>query len=346
MRPPIFFLGILSIAISSFSQGIIDGILTINLAQNQGKIIRLTKSPFTLKAIVLENRLIGKGINYEWSAEDRIQPIPPLEFNYETQIGVASSSECTKLDKLLKSLSISTDESNLPLLIDSIQDIQEIIKVRKLACQSLIDSAKKAIAGTLDTLKMENLSISLNKDRELQITIKRDTKIWSIIYSTEKTSHWSVLYGFTYISNYISPMKTYYAKQDTGNSFIITPSDTSNLKKIFQNITPTLMFTWHTTFKDSWLQFGGVGGISLNLLNPTAMVGPAIIIGENLSLNSGIVFTQKNALVGKYISGQRITDNLDFDQLHEKVCVAELFFSIGFRFATNPFGTKEKSDSK
>ena len=76
------------------------------------------------------------------------------------------------------------------------------------------------------------------------------------------------------------------------------------------------------------------------------MISPSIIIADNLSVNIGAIFTQKDRLRGQYSEGQSLRESLDFDQLHEKKHQLEWFVSIAFRFESNPFKKKEDNDSK
>ena len=62
-----------------------------------------------------------------------------------------------------------------------------------------------------------------------------------------------------------------------------------------------------------------------------AMFGPSLVIGDNLTINTGISFLQKYKLKGQYKTDgtQVIKDNLSFDQLHDKIWTYDMFFSIG-----------------
>jgi len=85
--------------------------------------------------------------------------------------------------------------------------------------------------------------------------------------------------------------------------------------------------------------------LSLNFASETGIVnvmaGPSLLIADNVSLSGGLVFTQKNVLMGKYKDGDVVKENLEFDQLHDKKYMLEWFFSLAIRFDTNPFAKKE-----
>lgn len=76
--------------------------------------------------------------------------------------------------------------------------------------------------------------------------------------------------------------------------------------------------------------------------NVTALVAPSIVIGRNVSLSAGVCMTQKQVLKGQYKEGDVVTEDLDFDQLHEKQFMGEWFVSLAIRFEENPFKKKEE----
>ncbi|MCK7556223.1 hypothetical protein MKQ70_14855 [Chitinophaga sedimenti] len=96
------------------------------------------------------------------------------------------------------------------------------------------------------------------------------------------------------------------------------------------------------------IKFGITAGFSYNLENFSSLIGPSITIGDFISLNTGIALAQKDMLKGKYNAGDKISENLDFDQLHTKTWTYDLFFSIGLRFEGlfKKVDEKEKTTSK
>ncbi|MEQ8425056.1 MAG: hypothetical protein RIA63_10125, partial [Cyclobacteriaceae bacterium] len=138
----------------------------------------------------------------------------------------------------------------------------------------------------------------------------------------------------------------FYAKKDGASNYLITKSSNSK-KNVLKNISPTFMYSY-LFFKDPFapLKFGLTGGFLLDLTNPSVMAGPSLVIGDNLSLNIGVAVIQKNQLKGQYMEGQSISDNLDFDQLHNKIWSYDLFFSVGFHFDKNPFKKGEEKATK
>ncbi len=106
------------------------------------------------------------------------------------------------------------------------------------------------------------------------------------------------------------------------------------------------MFSYPVTNKegDSHLAFSAIAATNFSTFSAGA--GVSAIIGENVALGTGIMFTQKYVLNGIYKEGDIIKTNLTYEQLHEKKCGPEIYFTIGLRFDKNPFGTqKNTSDS-
>lgn len=53
---------------------------------------------------------------------------------------------------------------------------------------------------------------------------------------------------------------------------------------------------------------------------------------------------QKYKLMGAYREAQILKTDLNFEALHHKVWLPELYFLIGFRFNSNPFAKKTTDD--
>lgn len=106
------------------------------------------------------------------------------------------------------------------------------------------------------------------------------------------------------------------------------------------------MFSYPLTNKkgDSHLAFSAVA--ATNFSSFYAGTGLSFVIGENVALGTGIMFTQKYVLNGIYKKNDIIKTNLTYDQLHEKKWGPEIYFTIGLRFDKNPFtGANEKAPS-
>jgi len=353
MRNTFTFLICILLMQNSFGQ------IKLDLAKYKpGEKYSQTIEPQTIDYIKLENTLINKKYSLNIKVEKIIDYLP-TDWLLPDKVD-SIKKKCPEEDNLYSRMNGLIDEKKESEISDHIKIISKLLENRKLVeCLGVtkIDSIRKIAEQTTKTYPVA-LPIELKDGEILTISVTRDTLNWVYTFKTKTESPWDVMYGFTYVSNWLNPTKNYFAKADTGKSFIVTEQNKqSSSNSIFKNITPTIMFTYKPlkkyTWKEKWLhsifnnriyQFGFTGGISLDLNNPTAMVSPSIIFADNLSLNFGLVFTQKDVLNGMYKEGDRIFENMTFGQLHEKKYMPELFVSIAFRFEKNIFQKKEKDD--
>lgn len=339
------------------------GQITIDLATvKPGEKFSQTVDPMTVNVITLENILIKPDALYSINIEEKKIPIPPLSFEDRTKVDKnrENGKPCgleNDFNSIKTELTKENRESNIPKLKDKL--LKLIKKADPSICKNIIEDANILIANTTKSCILD-IPVKLKKWEMLTITIKRDTLTWTYTYKTHTESPWSVMYGFTYVPNWLSPSKNYFTKLDSDKKYTITELNVqSNSGKIFKNITPTIMFTckpiekyswkedcWKSFFSNNIYQLGLTGGLSLDLNNPTAMVSPSLIFADNLSLNFGLVFTQKDVLNGKYKEGEQLSEILSFEQLHEKKYMPELFFSIAFRFEKNIFKKDASAENK
>jgi hypothetical protein len=210
--------------------------------------------------------------------------------------------------------------------------------------ESLFESAQLLVESGMK-LDFEE-AFSLRKNDILIIRISRAGK--TIIYTIkmpEEPQRWFVHYGFTYSPEWLSPSRQYYSKSDTGSTYLITRMNGRN-GNFLDNLSPTLQFSYRLLSNRWMLSPSLVGGFSLNFTNPSAMFGTGFIIGDNLSVNIGLMFSQRYFLNGEYTDSQRIDSPKTFNDLHSKRYVPELCFSVAFRFDENPFKTEEVEDKE
>jgi hypothetical protein len=319
--------------------------------------------------VILLNRSIADGVSYAVSTEMNYVESTPFELPTRTQNSILltdtntrENEACNEIIMLSYNLKFELDEKLIPEKIGKLQS--EIEKLEAGKCTANIELAEEFIKkASIDTIEFIQ-TLELSKSAELMLTIRSGTKTWKFQFSTPSGNNWRLFFGFTYVMNQMTPVDQYYASETNSGSYEITKMH-GGRSSYLENITPTLMFTYkprvtYSSTKDhpkyeyaplkaalfnNFYKVGFTGGISLDLTNPTAMVGPSIIIKDNLSLNFGVVFSQKDVLRGKYQEGQIYTENKDFDDLHEKQYMADWFFSIAFRFSSNPFKSGDDSTS-
>lgn len=296
------------------------------------------------------NKLPGDKISYELSVKKTRIAQPAFELPSKaltgTEKAVAGAGGCVNLEAALKVLSNATNETEVAALVEKLQTAmketdQSNCKIQLKDAQNVIDRTRelKGLAQAVNMLDDETLTVKVKRTKPGE-----NDRSWEFQFHTP-VKRWKVYYGFTYSPDLFSGESTYYAKSTSDTAkFIITRGRKENGKNTFKNLTPTVMFSYLFTRKDHDIKFAGTGGVSLDLSNPSAMIGPSIVIGENLSLNVGLVARQKDRLLLKYSNGDEIGEDLGFDQLHEKIWKAEFFFSIGFRFNKNPFAESESKD--
>ena len=319
-----------------FSSFCIAQSLTIDLSKNLNQTFSQTIEPQDLKQIILINKVLLSTVKYAVDIKKE-HPVTAA-INTASFLG-AAAGPCKPIEDAIDILSKENAESKIPDAIVKLQD--EINKASKAEiCTSDVTNAHQLINLTSEHINVN--PIEIRPGDKITITVTRDDKNkWTYVFQTETISHSKIYYGFSYLfSNCLTQFPAYYSKADTGNTFLVTRSN-STTRNVLKNITPTFMYSY-LFFKnpDAVAKFGLTAGFMLDMSNPSVMVSPSLIIGDNVSLNLGLAFTQKDQLKGQYMDGQRIKDNLDFDQLHNKIWTYDLFFSIGFHFDNNPFKKK------
>lgn len=318
--------------------------ITLDLAENKNNSFSQTVEPQKLKQVVIKNKITvdvisGVAVKYQIDIKKEHEEVPAIPTG--GFLAMAGGATCTNLNTALGKLESEIDEEKIP---DEIIEVDKQVKLASAACQQSIDKAAKlkSLTSHVWTL-IDPIDIIAGDKITIVVTRTDNNTKWTYVFSTERIAHSKIYYGFSYLfSNTLTSYPTYYSKQDTGSTYFITRSHNTN-QGILKNISPTFMYSY-LFFKnpDAPIKFGLTGGFMLDLSNPSAVFSPSLIIGDNLSLNLGIALTQKDQLKGQYEPNQRITENLDFDQLHSKVWTYDMFFSIAFHFDKNPF--KKDSD--
>jgi hypothetical protein len=204
-----------------------------------------------------------------------------------------------------------------------------------------------------ETVYAVPLNFKLKNNQTITVTVKRQSKdttiTWIRIFKTPQKSPWIIHFGFTYQPNIVSRYDQFFSKEDTSTAsrYTVTKKN-GNQSKFWENISPTIMFSYPFTNKkgESHLAFSAI--VATNFSTFSAGTGLSYIIGENVALGTGIMFTQKYVLNGIYKEGDIIKSNLTFEQLHEKKWGPEIYFTIGLRFDKNPFtgSTQQKPGEK
>lgn len=300
------------------------------------------------KAIRIINILPGKRDQYSVVINKAQEFIPPFE-NLKAN-GAACDPSMKEINGLIVSVQNSQTEKDLKYNLD------KLIKAKQKlpnSAQSCIDQCDELIQKTIFT---QSLYFSLENNQTITVTVKRITKAvdgkdstitWTKVFKTPEKSPWLIHYGLTYTPALISKTDNYYSFADTSvaNRFTIK-KENNNGPKPWDNISATINFTYPFHTDNRSIDAGFTAGFGLNpdfLLS--GHTGLSLIIGENVILGTGIAFMQKYKLKGEYVENQIVKTNLDFDALHHKVWLPEIYFTIGFRFSQNPFAKKASDDT-
>lgn len=332
--------------------------ITLDLAKGQAE----QQIPINteVQTIVLTNVLYSSQFKYTAKVQIKDLPIPAFPTSVFSSGGTTPDT-CLFLNDKIQEAETLTEESTIPTFKEELRD--SIKKAGEAACTAYIERARKLLEHQAAIALA--IPITLKECQELTITVTRTTnsngtkKDWTFKYKTPCESPWKIHYGFTFSPNMMNPVNNYYAQSDTGSTYVISKLNNQS-KSFLENLTPTVMFTYSSPNAYSWkkgtanyyvlgaifnnnvYRTGITGGVGINLESPVVIIGPSIVIKENLTISAGMAVRQKSVLKGQYTEGQRLNETLDFDQLHEEKYMPEWYISIGFRFDQNPFSKKEE----
>lgn len=331
MKSVIFILSMLSF-FSAAAQ-----VQDIDLSEKKGLTIKID---LETKFVRLVNR--SKNVTYKLEWEKKT-----IEINTPFDISALSSNDsklktCTQEVKdLIANLDSEDDEAKIKTLVDNGRKL--ITKLGNDNCATIlkksIDETEQIISIPFIVQNNQVITLSVNKVDKTDKSIGK----WSYTLKTPEKSRWLIHYGLTYTPSLISKVDHYHAFADTSvaNRYTINKNN-DNGPKAWENISATINFTYPFHGDSRNFDGGFTAGFGINAgLELSGHAGLSAIIGENVILSTGIAFMQKQKLKGQYKEGQIIKENLSFDALHEKVWVPEVFFTIGFRFGSNPFVKKE-----
>ena len=313
--------------------------LDIDLSEKKGKSIDLDLG---IKAIRLIN--CSKNVTYEldWKVTKVVvQPFDTKAFSSDE----SKLKDCSKeVQELKVNLDSENDEGKIKKFVDD-----AIKLIEKLGNDNCALILKTSID---ETQHIREIPFVLVNNQIITLTItkvaKNGTKetSWSYTLKTPEKTRWLIHYGLTYAPNIISKVDHYFSQADTSatNKYTIT-KENDNGPKQWENISATINFTYpiHSDSRD--FDWGFTAGFGLNAgFELSGHTGLSAIIGENVIIGTGIAFMQKFKLMGAYKENQVIKTNLNFEALHHKVWLPELYFTIGFRFNSNPFAKKTTED--
>ena len=320
-------------------------------------------SPGT-KEIVLKNTIVGRTYKVKPVFTEIVQDPPAAlslqETDEQSSAGSTDSlkrkSACPGGPDILASLKDITDGSER---FKSEADIKKEYAKLEASIDGLTGECKAEALKKLNEANQATTLKSILNDVKLCsrifLTIERYgkdengkpklEKIWNdTIESTcqQKPKKWFTYFGLTYQPNVLSNYPNYFAKQIPGttDSFSIRKMN-GDQKQFWENLSPTVMFTYLFGNMNKDLNWGITGIATSNFSTYAGGAGLSLVVGYNFNICTGVMFTQKSALKGIYNPGDTIKENLTFDQLHEKKWGPELFLSFGFRLDKKPKSTAD-----
>ena len=305
--------------------------------------------------IFIKNKLLNTEYKISIEAKENIVPPFTVPLPQKSRFSEEEVKRCnnakTDLSNIFGELNgEKSNEANIAkLLIKAENEINILKKIDSIKdCISLFEEEFKIIKSNTEVSYL--FDFPLKSNQIITILIERlgeNSAKYTYVYKTPEKNRWLVHYGLTYAPRALSNTANYFAFADTGiaNRYTITKNN-DNGPKPWDNISATINFTFpfHGDSRD--VDGGFTAGFGLNAgLELSGHVGLSAIIGENIILSSGLAMLQRQKLRGEYKEGQIIKTNLNFEALHEKIWVPEIFFSIGFRFGSNPFAKKTTAPS-
>ena len=270
--------------------------------------------------------------------------IPPFDNNL-LPAGPPCGNASDALRELISDIEKEKDEVSLFGKINGLE------KMKGKLGQEMQECIKHCDVLTEKTISRNSLKFKLANNQTITVTVKRRFKIadkdtittWVSVFKTPEKTPWLVHYGLIYTPSALNKVDRFYSQADTNvaNKYTIT-KENENSNKPWENISATINFTYPFNRETKGFDSGFTAGFGISSgFDLSGHVGLSAIIGENVILSSGIAMMQKYRLKGSYSKDQIIKENLNFESLHEKVWLPEIFFTLGFRFGSNPFAKKE-----
>nr|WP_321411291.1 hypothetical protein [uncultured Allomuricauda sp.] len=324
--------------------------VTIDLSQNVNQVRTQNVSPEQVLNISVVNKL-PKGI-YEISVEKKYQLPEVLTFEKDSlaieSIGGGVQMCAAFLEKINDFLT-TEKESDIPLakeiLSKELTILREELSTKDTTTEGCMSyhlmKGEQVLAMTEEQLLPQKIA----KGQSLEVTVKRKKEndkydIWKFVYVTEKKGKWLTTYGFTYITQIFQKSEPFFSKQKD-SVFEVAPLD----KRSKLSFVPSIFFTWFP-YKDLSNNFSHsiTGGLGYDLEAPTAFLGYSLLFNQNIGFSIGLSAHQQEFLHGKYNEGDILNENLEGDQLNEKLYTLNPYFSLSFRFGTSPFTANNEND--
>lgn len=278
----------------------------------------------------------------DWEFQQARTPAFPSINGKDSKISCSNEVEVIE-----QKLNLSESEDSIKKYVDLGNKL--IPNMKEADCIQLL---KQTISETENIIGIPYVPLNNNQTITVKITkfaaedLIKPIGSWTFILKTPEKTRWLIHYGLTYAPNAISKVDHYFSQADTSstNKYTIT-KENDNGPKPWENISATINFTYPFHADARNFDGGFTAGFGLNAgFELSGHTGLSAVIGENVIIGTGVAFMQKYKLMGSYKENQVVKTNLNFESLHHKVWLPELYFTIGFRFNSNPFAKKAADD--
>lgn len=196
------------------------------------------------------------------------------------------------------------------------------------AFEGLVRSATTDLLGVVVLSRGERYIVEVSRaDGDETIT-------WRLTLTTGARGTWLSTYGVGFLPN---EDELYYSQKTGDDQFQVSrQTDAGGLSYV-----PAIFFSWMPSrwANSSWA-ISPCGGLGFELTDPVVFAGASISYNTNLHLIVGAAFHSQKRLNGQYEEGQTIKESLTPDQLTQTTFKPNVFFSVAFRFGSNPFSSE------
>lgn len=270
-----------------------------------------------------------------------INPIP-LSKGFLSNINESLIDSCNDLIKDLVKM-----EQNKELKESDIPNIKKKYEEQLKKCQN-----EFSMDDFIQMFEQEKkMNVEVKTGEILKIYVARvegevtddDESIWTFILEGKEPGKWVTTYGFGFTpqNNLFSNENHTFFTQQVPDSTFYNIKRSRDPSLIDLNYVPAIFFSYipSQNYNKTW-NHSATGGLGIDLEAPVVFIGYNLLFRTNLGISLGAAFQQQNRLKPQYSEGQRVSMNLDENQLHDRVYRPNLFIAVNFRLGESPFKGK------
>jgi hypothetical protein len=323
-------------------------VVTFDVAAMQPGSYTIPRWQPPVDSLAVVNLVPGKAYDVSFAVSARA--IPPLNAPDASGGGPARAAAvlertttlggkpCTDTKKALKALAEQTTEIATAKQIALIESTG-LAEVASETCTTEQLTTFEMAIRTLTRRAFAIGELATNQDLVVRVTRSGDesgsTLTWQTTYAGQDVGDWRMLYGFLFVAN-AWPYYSYFTTQD-GDQFEIK----RQRSRAFLAPIPSIQYVFHrdpSANRHWWDHIGTpVAGLGFDLTKWSAHLGVIWVYHENVGVSTGVALSQVRDLNDKYRVGDRVSANLDNDQLTQDTFRANPFIAVSFRFGSTPF---------